>query len=171
MLEVTKITVGEMEFQITPMPLMEQAKYNLKVMRLVAPLISALDGLQKDEDAPAKSKDAPTEVQFDKVAGAIGTALEVFSDEEAEAFYVGMLKRVQRVDGQVIELSSIGGINRAFEGTGPTDLYRLLFEVAKFNKFTPFVLAGAGSPIGGILGSFVPPAAKKTGLSLARLGA
>lgn len=182
MLEAVTIEVEGKSFQLNPMPVLEARKWDFKIMQLIAPLLRALDGQGEkkaagDEEVLASigKGDAPQEelgnISFGNVAGAIQEALQSLTDEQVDALLRGLFKRVTWLPGDGVNpptlLDSEKNINAAFDELGPSALYRLVFEVAKYNKFTPFALAGAGGPIPGILGSLRPGSRK--GLDLGRL--
>jgi hypothetical protein len=177
MRDVLNVTIGGMEFQLLPMPIMEAWKWDRKIMQILAPLIKSLSGMKEadvsaepdSEDEEVTEEKSP-DVDFSSVAGAITDALTALSDAELESLVKGMTKYANRIDcNPPIQLGSNTGVEKAFADHGPIEVYKLLFEIARYNKFSPFALAGGGNQIGGILGSFLPPAVKRAGMSLDRL--
>lgn len=198
MCEPEIVTVDGLEFQLLKMPLLEARTCDAKIARILVPLLGALDafGNSKGDDAPVESdpgksalaalpegvtaeppeapaaEDSTDDIKdFSLVAQSIQRALSSLPDSVMDALMKSMLSRVTCLnceDGPLV-LNNSHNIDKAFDGLGPVSLYKLIYEVARFNKFTPFVLAGAGDATGGILASLVPGGIRK-GLSLARLG-
>lgn len=93
---------------------------------------------------------------FAIVGAAIQRALSSLSDPDRNALIRSMLKRVTCIPpgASAVLLDSDAHIDAAFSGLGPTSLYKLLFHVARVNKFTPFAAAADGSvggPVGEVL--------------------
>lgn len=196
MLEAETVMIGEMEFQLLPMPCLTARKWDFKILQLLAPLVGALDGLHEDKDAapepepePEPAEDAEAvegsedvvgaqerngsglsgTVEFSKIASALIAAMETLSDVQQEQLIAGMFFHVQRIDCRPsIALTTPANINKAFSRQSPSTMYELLYHVARFNKFTPFAVLGTGGRIKGILGSLVPSKIQK-GLDLGRL--
>ena len=181
MLMPETVNVEGRNFQLLPMPLLEAMKWDRKVGVILAPLLGALDALESTkskpsvapttdssteevdlfaDDAPVASEEdaGPQITGFVKVAECLQRALTTLPDSEVSALTRGMLARVTYIPdaGQPILLNNDRGIDTAFEGLGPISIYKLMYEVARFNKFSPFALAGNGSSTAGILGSLVP---------------
>lgn len=190
MQEVETVEIEGMQFQLLPMPCLTARKWDMQVLRLLAPLLGALDGIaggaeekQSPEEPPLEDPDADlaeseedsagaisgAEIKFKKVADAIGNALSALSDAQQEALINGLLFYAQRVDVTPgIPLSNTSNINKAFAGQSPVAIYTLVYHIARYNKFTPFAVLGTGGQIKGILGSLVPKAVQK-GIRLDRL--
>ena len=191
MREPAFVDVEGVNFQILPMPLIEARKWDGKIAMILVPLLGALDAfdekpakvaepaeeIEANDGAPvepASSKDPSDDVDikdFSKISMSLQAALSALPDEVMNTMIRGMLSKVTCIscENGPLVLNCDKNIDIAFEGCGPVALYKLVFEVARFNKFTPFVLAGAGGATGGILASLVPGGIRK-GLSLARLG-
>lgn len=168
MRDVENVKIGEMEFQLLPMPIMEAWKWDRKILQIITPLVKALSGMSTT--APVEGVEESAELDFDKVSEALSDALTSLTDEQFESLVKGLTRYATRIDCQIpIPLGSNSGVEKAFADATPIDLYKLLFEIARYNKFSPFALAGGGNRIGEILGSFAPSAAKKMGMSLDRL--
>ena len=189
-----QVTIDGVSFQLMPMPLLEARKWDAKILMILAPLLGALDALGS---APAKEADdlpmealaaelvpeegaepqtaeqeqaAETPADFAKIAVCFQKALSALSDEVMSAMVRGMFARVSciPVEGAPFPLNTDRAVDQALGDCGPLSIYKLMFEVAKFNKFTPFALAAVGGETGNILASLVPAAARK-GLQLGRL--
>jgi hypothetical protein len=177
MLEPETVEIAGMQFQLIPMPGLTRMKWDFKVLQLIAPLVGALDGMKgavDDLDDEGKKTDSDdfdmSKMDFAKIAGSLTDALGTLPDEQRESLIKGMLAYTQRIDCQpAIALASNNAIEKAFADESPIAIYELVYQVARYNKFTPFAVLGTGSRIKGILGSFVPSGAKK-GLALDRLG-
>ena len=168
MRDVENVKIGEMEFQLLPMPIMEAWKWDRKILQIIAPLVKALSGMSTS--TPVEGVEESAELDFDKVSEALSDALTSLTDEQFESLVKGLTRYASRIDCQIpIPLGTNSGVEKAFADATPIELYKLLFEIARYNKFSPFALAGGGNRIGEILGSFAPSAAKKMGMSLDRL--
>ena len=193
MREPAFVNVEGVNFQILPMPLMESRKWDAKILMVLTPLLGALDAFEEkpkveegaeptaeigtEGDLPAEAPEVEkpaddVEIKdFSKISQSLQAALSALPDEVMNTMIRGMFSKVTCIDCEngPLVLNCDKNIDIAFEGCGPTALYKLVFEVARFNKFTPFALAGTGDATGGILASLVPGGIRK-GLSLARLG-
>lgn len=123
-----------------------------------------------EADESEKPAEDDTPVDFAKLTACFQKALSALPDETMNALVRGMFARVTclPLEGSPFVINTDKNVDAAFEGCGPISMYKLMFEVARFNKFTPFAVAGAGTETGGILASLVPAGARK-GLNLARL--
>lgn len=176
MLEIQEIEVDGLKFQLHPMSPLEARKWDVRVVRLVAPLLGALDGAKLTEktaeEDEEKSESEDLDISFSNVGKAIQEAFNLLSDSDMEAFLKGMFAKVIFIpdDAPSIPLTTTQAIDKALAGgNGPMTVYKLLYEVAKYNKFTPFALLGGGGATEGIAGS--PLLTKMKGLALGRLGA
>ena len=190
MREPVFVDVEGVNFQILPMPLIEARKWDAKILLVLAPLLGALDAFGEkpaegtepaaevgaDDVGPVEPAEAEKPADdvdikdFSKISTSLQAALSALPDEVMNTMIRGMLSKVTCIscENGPLVLNCDKNIDIAFEGCGPVALYKLVFEVARFNKFTPFALAGAGDATGGILASLVPGGIRK-GLSLARL--
>lgn len=174
MLTAGTFEIDGINFSIMPMPIMEARKWDFKIARLLVPLLGALDGFKESDEAPKseegeqpaadEDKSVADSIGMAKVAEAVQKALSTLSDAEVDAMITGMTSRVTAlVPGAAPRLlSERGAMDEVFAGMGPIGIYKLLFEVARYNKFSPFALGGAGSPVAGLL-------QRRTGFDLSRL--
>lgn len=115
------------------------------------------------EEAAAKEAEEKSEdvaglgvKNFAVIGAAIQRSLTSLPDPDRNALIRGMLKRVTCAPPgmSAVLLDTDQNIDKAFTGLGPTSLYKLLFHVARVNKFTPFAAAADGSvggPVGEVL--------------------
>jgi hypothetical protein len=196
MLEPKSVEIDGLEFQINKMPLMESRVLDLKVLRLLAPLVGALDAIKSassdgkpalslepseaefdpesiGQSEPSSDPEAEDNVEWSKVGACFQKALTALPDAEFTGLCRAMLARVVCIPpGEApILLTSDKAIDAAFAfADSPiAALYKALFEVARFNKFTPFALFAGGHSIGAILGSFGLSKGKAKGVKLDRL--
>jgi hypothetical protein len=183
MLEPKTIEMEGETFQLTPMDPFKAQKADAKIMKVLAPLVGGLlaaTGGQKEAAATEEgAKEPDLNVSGEVLSAALSQALgeldstdALFSDLFATVVWLPSDTAAAGTNGKQLgqlSLDSKANISRAFMfiGAGPQMFYRLAFEVAKYNKFTPFVLLGGGeatpgmSGLKGLLGT--------KGLALARL--
>lgn len=131
MLEVKNIEIGEMEFQLNPLKGFTAIKLDKKVVSLLIPLFKGVTDLDSTIDL-GKSIDG------------IGKALDSMKEIEFEKFTIDLLSTtILLLDGKPPMEINKTVIDIEFQGNSII-FYQLLFEVMKYNKFTPFVLASVG---------------------------
>lgn len=174
MLETTQIELEGETFQLTPMNLFAARKADAKIMKILAPLIGGLLAAQGGKDLPVGSTEEP-QISGEALSLALSQALGEI--EETDNLFVELFSTVtwlpsdtEAVKVATLQLDSKKNIEKAFTfiGAGPQTFYRLAFEVARFNKFTPFVLIGGGEATPGTSG--LQKLFGTKGLALGRLG-
>jgi hypothetical protein len=160
MIEPKRITVDGLEFNLNPLPALKALKLDKKIIALILPALSG-----------AKGVDLDAEIDLSVMMTAISESLDRLSDDDTEKLFVDLLYGVQYLPaGGAVEDITGETINKVFQGKLMT-LYKLAMEVMKYNKFTPFTLAGNGGLSNIIRGSIAPvPAETKSSRLSDRLG-
>lgn len=139
MSETTKqVTIDGKTFQLARIPALQALRLERQLIRVLAPLLSGLSGI--DFSNPEAT------VDLSALGGGVVRALEALPEHEFLALVGTLLSRVTAVtatNGAVL-LDSDDAINSVFTD-GLLTLYKLLLEVARFNKFSPFALLGSGN--------------------------
>jgi hypothetical protein len=134
MLEPKNVEIDGMKFQLRPMPALRALRLDKKVISLLVP---ALGGL-KDLDLEAG-------VDVEAMAQGVSKALERMPDEGVENLAVDLLSgSVHTPKGKAPQEITADVINDIFRGALAT-LYKLMFKIMEYNKFSPFVLVGGGN--------------------------
>jgi hypothetical protein len=170
MLEPTKIELGGETFQLTPMNPFKARKADAKIMKVLAPLVGGLLASQSEA-----TDEANLNISGEVLSMALAQALGEL--EETDSLFVELFSTVTWLPSDTeaarvatLQLDSLRNIEKAltFIGEGPVLFYKLAFEVAKYNKFTPFVLLGGGEATPGTSG--LQKLFGTKGLALGRLG-
>ena len=131
MLEAKNIEIDKIQFQLNPLKGFKAIKLDKKVVGLLIPLFKGL-------------KDLDSELDLGKSIDGIGSALDSMKEDEFEKFTIDLLSTtIILIDGKPPMEIDKNVIDTEFQGNTIT-FYKLLFEVMKYNKFTPFVLASGG---------------------------
>jgi hypothetical protein len=142
MLENEKKTIDGLNFQLQPIPPLEAIKLDKRVGTLFLPIISGFKKLDMD-----------AEVDLEKIASGISKALNEMSGEDFKKLIIDLFQTTSYLpDGASPEMLTAEAINRVFLGKTNV-IYKLAFEIMKYNKFSPFVLVGGGNVMKKILGS------------------
>lgn len=132
MLETKDIEIGDMKFQLNPLKGFKAVKLDKKVITLLSPILKGLKGLDDKS------------IDIGKIVGGVTDGLDNMKEDEFEKFVIDLLSTtVLQITGKVPMVIDKNTIDDEFQGESLT-LYKLLFEVMKYNKFTPFVLASGG---------------------------
>ena len=132
MLETKDIEIGDMKFQLNPLKGFKAVKLDKKVISLCLP---ALKGV-KDMDEQS--------IDIGMIISGITDALDGMTEGDFEKFVLDLLSTtILQITGKPPMVIDSNTIDSEFQGESIT-LYKLLFEVMKYNKFTPFVLASGG---------------------------
>lgn len=134
MISSKKIELEGMTFNVQPLPAMTAVKLDKKVLTVVLPAISGLKNLSLD-----------SELDLGALSMAVSEALGRLPDSEFENLVIDLLSCVIYLPkgDSPVELTSIQQINSVFCGKIVL-IYKLLFEVMRFNKFSPFALLEGG---------------------------
>lgn len=131
MLENKEIKIDNMDFQLQPLRGFKANKLDKKVISLLLPLLEGADGLD-------------SEINIGKALGGLSGALDNLSEKDYETFVVDLLSTVILIpEKEAPTQLDVNSIDVYFQGASLT-LYKLMFEVMKYNNFTPFVLASGG---------------------------
>jgi hypothetical protein len=142
MIETKLIAIDGIEFQLRSIPILSALKLDKKVVSLLLPLLGGVEDISLD-----------AKIDIGKGVNAIAEVLGKMPDVEFEKFVIDMLSStVAMVPGEGAQDISAGNFNTIFAGRLMT-VYKLLWEVMKFNKFSPFVLAEGGLGIAQIFTS------------------
>lgn len=166
MIDPKNIEIEDREFQLLKMTSRKASKLDIRVMKILSPALGALDGLAmvkkevpKPEGDEQGAPDAPEDevdfdIKFDKLAVALGSVLGELDSKAYDALLREMFAEVTgtTLKGGALPMDSDKNIDLCMEGMSPMATYRLLYEVARFNKFSPFALAENGSAMSTILG-------------------
>lgn len=144
MIDPKNITIDDMDFQLQQLPAMTALKLDKKVIALITPALGGVEKISLD-----------TKIDFKLITRGIGDALSSLDDEAFEKLILSLLSTTVYVsnDGEtppgIIDKIKFDQI---FGGKLKT-VYRLVFEVMKYNKFLPFELGVGGLEIKKILSS------------------
>jgi hypothetical protein len=138
MLKNKQINIGDKSFQLNPLPALRALKLDKKVVTMIIPVFKGFEGLDQ-------------EINLGAAIEAVSEALLKLEDNEYEKFILDILSTVQYLpSGKApIEIDS-DVINNQFSGE-IMSIYRLIFEVMKYNRFSPFEMVGDGNEMMKIL--------------------
>lgn len=144
MIEPKKLNIDGMEFTIHPMPALRALKLDKRIITMLLPIISGFKKLDLDSD-----------IDMGAIVSGISEGMNKLDEATYEKLVIDMLSNVQCIPpgGEACQLDSAGSIDRVFVGNLLT-VYKLMFEVMRHNKFSPFALVGDGNGIKKILSSF-----------------
>ena len=154
MKEPIQVSVEGKVFNLSPMKARKVGELERKLLKALAPLLagmggvlSLLPGLVGDGEKEAKTlllQDALGMADLSRLSMGVQDALASLPDFEFDALLVGMCSSVStHIEGKG-NCTLITGdlIDAALESTA--QMYKLMYEVARYNKFLPFGLVGAG---------------------------
>lgn len=161
MLQAETKNIDGVDFQFLPIPAMRALRLDKQVVGIVAPILGSLGSINPQ-----------AEVSLDSIGEGISRALGDLTDSTFIALVRDTLAFVTWIgpSGAVL-LDKDSAIDQMVgtTGVGPVIVYKLLIEAWRFNKLTPFALAGTFGlqPTTGISPSEMP-GRKPGGLKLAR---
>lgn len=128
------VVLDGLSFNIQPLPALTAMRLDKKVLTVVLPAISGFKNLSLD-----------AELDLEALSRGISEALGRLPDSDFETLVIDLLACVIYMPkGETpVELTSIQQINAVFCGQIIL-IYKLLFEVMRFNKFSPFALLEGG---------------------------
>lgn len=145
MLEPKSIVIDGMAFQFQPLPAMRALRLDKRVVTLIVPVIGSMKEFSLDAEIP-----------LDQVAQGISTALQGLSDSDFETLVADLLSTVvHQPSGEPPIQLEPQSINKYFQGKLMT-LYKVAFEVMRYNKFSPFALLEGGAAMRQIISSLGP---------------
>jgi len=135
---VKKINVDGLDFQITKLPAMEAMRMEKKLMTVLAPVAMSF----MNPDANGTKDMMESNIDFTKVAKVVSDVLSSLPDHEYEQIIISSLRGVVYLEtGKAPEEITLPVFNRIFVGQ-LLSVYKVMFEVMKFNKFCFFELVG-----------------------------
>ena len=145
-----KIKINNKEFTITPMGLFQALRMDKKITQILAPVIGGLGGL-KDMLAESKADGKSildTQIDFDKLAVMFEKAIGSLSESDLLILVSEMSEKLIWLPkgGTPVQLGDEESLSECFKGD-ILGVYKMIFEVAKFNNFLPFALVGIGTQI------------------------
>ncbi len=139
MIEEKKITIDGMAFSLRPIKPLKALVLDKQVMALLVPILGGFKG--------GDSKKSVLDAQLDMgaIAEGITKALSSLNDSDTTKLVVDLFYGVIYFDksGKAIEIDATN-IDSIFADDFSI-IYKLMFEVMKHNKFSPFKLVGGGS--------------------------
>lgn len=141
-MEATKtVYLAGSEFMLIPIPVFERIQLDLKVARIVAPLLGSL-GITSATDLSALMG---SELQISQLVEGVQKALDSLDESTATNLIRKLLSRVTCVASgkSPFQLDSDSALDAAFSHDH-SQVYALLLEVLKYNKIVPFGLLGTG---------------------------
>lgn len=131
MLEPKDIEIDGIKFQLSPLKGFTALYLDKKVVTMLAPIIKGF-------------KDLDQEVNIGEAVDGFGEALDRLGEDEYKKFILSLLSTtIVTVPGKPPETFSESVINEVFAGNALV-LYQLVFEIMRYNNFTPFALIGKG---------------------------
>lgn len=143
MLEPKDLTIDNVRFNLTPLRGLKVLRLDKKVISLLLPVFKGLDISNMND-----------EIDLGRVMEGLTSSLDSLDDVSYEKFIIDLFssttiveegKAPYNLDSQTLDTM----------GIQPTTLYKAMFEVMKYNKFTPFALGLGGSGIAKMFGSAV----------------
>ncbi len=141
-----EVVVDKHTFQIIPMGGIKAMLLDKKIITMLVPVMGGL----KDMDA---------EIDFKLISEGIYEALSKLSEIEYKKLILDLLAEVIFVNTNAIEGDAESPamtehtIDKKF-GRKLMVLYKLIIEVMRFNKFTPFEMVAGGKRMSSIISSF-----------------
>ena len=144
-METKEIEIDGIKFILNSMKALEAMKLDKKLISILLPAFNGLKGLSMDAN-----------IDFGAALEGLSNSLLSMKDDEYEKFIRDMFSNVQAIKpgSPAMELRELDAINTIFAGSTMT-VYKLIWEVAKFNKFLPFELVGGGTGMSGIFTSLM----------------
>lgn len=164
MKEVRHIAIGTNNFVLHPIKPLRVLELNQPLLRMLVPLLSGLGSLLRGIDLAELDTSKMSneqignkilsgllskELDFSMLALALGQALEALPPKDLISFLCSMSENVQYIPKagdpltQAVFLRDPNLLDE-LDWT-PADMYRLILEVAMYNRFLPFGLAPIGA--------------------------
>jgi hypothetical protein len=142
MIEPKTIEMDGLKFQLHPMPSLKALRLDKKVIELLIPILGGVKELSFD-----------AEIDLGKATDALSESLRRMDDSEFEKFAVDLLSSAVYlpVGGAPQEMNA-ETINSVFQGRISL-MYKMIVEIMRYNKFSPFELVGDGNVVQRILSS------------------
>jgi len=147
-MEPKNINIDEMTFQMSPLNPLLALRLDKRIISLILPAFKAIGGLD-------------SQIDLGKIMEALSESLSTLPDDDFEKFVLNILSRTVCIQKNKPPLE-INEENFGIIFAGKlTTIYKLLWEVMKYNKFSPFVVAGGGAEALKTLTSIFPTSEKK----------
>jgi hypothetical protein len=157
MIEPKRITIknsdgNDMVFNMQPLPALDAGFLDKEIMSLLIPALGGIENLD-------------AKFNFEIASKAMSIALRKLSKQEYSQLISELLRTTQHIaQEKEVKSLTLDDINNLFLGN-LKGLYKLIYEVMKFNKFTPFEMVEGGSLIQKIRGSIKQKPKTKKNLS------
>lgn len=143
MIEDKQTELDGHKVQITAFTAMKAVRLKFKYINLLGPgLFNTLKGAKKLEGSIMES-----DISGEGIAEGLEKILNKLSEDKFEQLMLELLQNV-KVDG--LSVGDLAGFNQVFSGNVAL-IYRVIWEVLKFNYGSFFVVGGIGQAIKGIL--------------------
>lgn len=149
-----KIVIDGMNFRIDHFPARVSMKLEKRTTAFVAPLTGILKGVNF-------SKGLDSEIDLSLIGEAIKSVLDNLTESEFEDYIMDMientfyLEKTERGKEVPKYLNNQGIFDEVFAGKN-LSVYKLLFEIMKWNGFSFLALVGGGGNIAGMLKKLMP---------------
>ena len=130
MLEPKNITIEDKEFNLNPLKIRTALRLDKKVISLILPLLGGV-------------KDLDSEINLGSALGKFSESLNALPDNEYEAFTNELFSTVTYLPKGEAPVELNQAMDIAFQGN-ITSVYKLMWEIMKYNKFSPFELMAGG---------------------------
>ena len=152
-----QITIAGIKFILKKLPTLTALRLDKKVVQIILPALGGLSNLKGvikninlDTDL---SNINPADLDLSKLGNIFqlfSECLMSMSDNEYEKFLQEMVQSTQAIAPGVgaIDLGDAGSLEQL--DISPVSMYKLLYEIMQFNKFSPFELVVGGN---GIIGT------------------
>lgn len=125
--------IDGLQVNFVPLDILDVSHLDARLLALLMPLMATLD-------LTDLSKDIDVSLLTSKLSG----VLSGLTKASQQALIVDSLmgSTVVAPGRPAIEINDAASLNKAFSGCSVETLYKVLWEAWRFNKLTPFVLAG-----------------------------
>jgi len=144
MIEPKEFEIEGLRFYTQPLPAFTAVKLDKKVIQLALPVLNGLSDFSME-----------SEVDIEAITAGVSESLTKLTDEDFENFILKLLSATTyqgTADAPANSEITKSSVNEIFQGR-ILGLYKVLLEVMRFNRFSPFELMGDGSAIKTILSS------------------
>lgn len=152
MKEPIQVEIEGKVFNLSPMKVRKVGELERTLLKALAPLLAGMGGLLpiipdlvKEGEKSPLLQDALAMVDLNRLAMGVQDALATLPPHEFDALLVGLCSSVStQIEGKGNSTLVTGElIDAALESS--SQMYRLMFEVARYNKFLPFGIVGVGN--------------------------
>jgi len=134
MIDYLEVEINNKKFKSSPLPALKALKLDKKIITMLLPMLSEFKGMDE-------------KLNFGKMLHSLSQSLNEMADTEFEKFIIDILSTtIYMKDNTPPEQITSDKINIIFQGD-IICIYKLIFEIMKYNKFSPFELVGGGGEI------------------------